>query len=778
MTVRHRWRWFRFGMMTFAGFCLTALAGCGGCGGIVIQPPEKKPNQGDPLEMGREILQKADGLAGYKEGLEQFNRYLHGHSDALQEHRLSKEDRAVLKEHFGLDADELRQMEATDFQKLDSHYLELCYLLRDAARSLQLQHLPPLEQARRCFDWVCRQVVLREAPGEPLQPPLWALKRGFGSAQDRAVVFAELLRQIELDAAMLALPGDKGGVRYWAPAVLVEDRDRSDLHVFDTRLGLPLPGPKSGVATLAQLKAQPTLLRQLDVNGFTYDVTDKALAGAEVRLICPLTALAPRMRFLEADLAPHDKVRLALRPAELLRRFAKAGVPVKVWNAPPIIKGGQRELEISPTRVLRVNLPPDEGGIGSPLVYRSYLVGLTQWAPIDQTLAQLNMRTTLGDRGEDLLAGLIGEVVRRFALAPRESLERGRIDEAHKRLEKIHTVLGDFAAAQLGEAEFQAKLAEWREGARAAVRRWAQEGQGNPQALLQGFAAEDQYLVQLLFASEDLEFKEKPHKTALSFVVFRAVGDPLRREVTRLQALRYHEIAVRRQATADRRGTGPDKEEARETWSDASGLWKNYSDRVPLTAATLAVGLQGVRDAAARARAEPGYTRAQTLPDSLAHFLQKELRQSAAAGLLAANCQEKAEKAGDQGAAVALGRLAGQLADLRRSPEVQRFLELYPTDTRADPARVVQRLRGRRQLLLDRVRRPPAAAPPERQGRLTASRRRRLTARMELLVDRLEPVAIHVRVMLRCLNAGVAEQFLHGTQVGAAGEQVRRETMP
>ena len=49
---------------------------------------------------------------------------------------------------------------------------------------------------------------------------------------------------------------------------------------------------------------------------------------------------------------------------------------------------------------------------------------------------------------------------------------------------------------------------------------------------------------------------------------------------------------------------------------------------------------------------------------------------------------------------------------------------------------------------------------------------------MKLLVDRLEAVAIDVGVVLRRADVGVAEQFLHRAQVGAAGEQVRGEAVP
>ena len=53
----------------------------------------------------------------------------------------------------------------------------------------------------------------------------------------------------------------------------------------------------------------------------------------------------------------------------------------------------------------------------------------------------------------------------------------------------------------------------------------------------------------------------------------------------------------------------------------------------------------------------------------------------------------------------------------------------------------------------------------------------RFAAGMELLVDRLEAVAVDVGVVLGRLNRGVAEEFLNGSQVGTAGEDVRREAV-
>ena len=52
------------------------------------------------------------------------------------------------------------------------------------------------------------------------------------------------------------------------PGVLIEEGGRSDIYLFDTRLGLPLPGPGgNGIATLAQLREQADLLTRIVTNG-------------------------------------------------------------------------------------------------------------------------------------------------------------------------------------------------------------------------------------------------------------------------------------------------------------------------------------------------------------------------------------------------------------------------------------------------------------------------------------------------------------------------------
>ena len=48
---------------------------------------------------------------------------------------------------------------------------------------------------------------------------------------------------------------------------------------------------------------------------------------------------------------------------------------------------------------------------------------------------------------------------------------------------------------------------------------------------------------------------------------------------------------------------------------------------------------------------------------------------------------------------------------------------------------------------------------------------------MVLAVNCLEAVAVHVRVMLGRSDVGMTEQFLDGSQISTARQEMRRETM-
>jgi len=323
-----------------------------------------------------------------------------------------------------LDEADVEEMNSSRFTPLDAAHLETCFLLRDAAQSLEVagaagrNKTEPagLQRARSAFEWVCRQVRLEPPPrfdlagafqvrfrgadrdrdgfltkdevkGNPYfegqfaamdrdgdgrisekeltdfldrlppAPPSFVLKRGSGTALERAVVFLALLEQVGLAldqgaifqaadrdrdgyltkdevkgnpyfegqfaaidrdgdgkisekeamdfldrlvrGCLLFVPGRGKQPELWACGVVLANEPES-VYLFDPRLGLPLPGPKGeGIATLKQAREDPAVLAQLKAEDAKYDVTAQRAKDAEALTHAPLSALAPRMRLLQ-----------------------------------------------------------------------------------------------------------------------------------------------------------------------------------------------------------------------------------------------------------------------------------------------------------------------------------------------------------------------------------------------------------------------------------------------------------------------------------------------
>ncbi len=325
-------------------------------------PPGKVPvaQTDEALDAARDILRKEVGLKAYRNAVQKLNTYFSRHPEQRPQ-TLSDAERDLLVQKVGLEEDELAEITSNTFTSLDAHYLDLCFLMRDAARSLGVQELPPLQQVENLFAWITRQVRLVEEGGPPL-PPQFVLRRGWGTPLERALIFLEMLNQMGLEGCLLAFPADPGSqrfARFWLAGVLVQGQ----IYLFDTRLGLPLPGPDGGdaPATLEQVRekargnADPFRRLALD-DKHHYDVTAEQAGKAEIYLGWTLSALAPRMKYLQELLAGSTRIVLSADPAAATQRFEAAakGVPVRV---------AARFGDPNPLRVLRSFLPPAEGGV-------------------------------------------------------------------------------------------------------------------------------------------------------------------------------------------------------------------------------------------------------------------------------------------------------------------------------------------------------------------------------------------------------------------------------
>jgi hypothetical protein len=322
-----------------------------------------------------------------------------------------------------------------------------------------------------------------------------------------------------------------------------------------------------------------------------------------VRLVFPLSALAPRMRYLEDEVFTADqRAHLALEPAEVLGRFEAAKVgPVKVWNVRSV-EGKPRR--ITPTRVLRMYLPPVEGGIEpTGLLYeRQKKLLTTPLAPALANLYEMGIyRDQLpGEAGENQLRYLVDRLFRKYIRRPQDDLARGRLEGASKWLVKILTVLDDPLLTQLDDARFQAKAVEWRERAKQAFLNRKKPG---GEKAFDDVWTEDQYLLQLVATGDEEVDLKKLQRGTLSTIVLRAAREPLRREATYLQALRWQEKAEQLQARREQLDATKGVKEATRNkvaadaahaWENAQHNWGIHTHELPFRVSTLKARLRTI----------------------------------------------------------------------------------------------------------------------------------------------------------------------------------------
>lgn len=236
---------------------------------------------------------------------------------------------------------------------------------RSTAHAAELEEfeVDQLTVAERLFDWTIRNVQLETtipypfdpvelttgaaATREPLLPPPkrgipgpgyqvhpWqALLYGRADSLARARVFIQLARQQGIDVVMLAFPGltTPPRARPWLPAVLVRDQ----LYLFDAELGLAIPGPDGqGIATLQQIRADPSLLDELDVGtDDTYRVAAEDMKSVIALIDASAQDLSRRMQLAEQNLTGDNRLVLTVDGTGMSERLNKCpGVDdVQVW---------------------------------------------------------------------------------------------------------------------------------------------------------------------------------------------------------------------------------------------------------------------------------------------------------------------------------------------------------------------------------------------------------------------------------------------------------------
>ncbi len=274
--------------------------------------------------------------------------------DLLEPQLLSNEQ---LKPYLSTEA-----LAAEKFEPYDGRLIQEAVWLRDISRWAQGENFNDLARAMALFDWVVRNIQLEPDEGAAPHRPWRVLVDGRGTAEERAWVFALLCRQQALDVVMLEIPGAEGGGRraegqqvsgsqpsalspqpFWLPALMLNGQ----LYLFDTRLGLPIPGRGGeGVATLAEVQKDDALLRQLDLADSPYPVTSEAANKVIAGIVASPFDLSRRARQLESKLTGDHHLVLTVVPSDVAEQLKSIpGVNgVALWDVPFHTLVNQRTL--------------------------------------------------------------------------------------------------------------------------------------------------------------------------------------------------------------------------------------------------------------------------------------------------------------------------------------------------------------------------------------------------------------------------------------------------
>lgn len=532
---------------------------------VRVSRHNERPTE-DALENVLETLRKEPGLAACRTAVAQLNG-----SRALPVAVLSDAER--LRKEFHLDDSDLAELTSTVYTPLDAYYLDQCLLLHDAARSLGVDDRPAPDRAVAGFAWAMRQVRLQEADG-PASPPAFVLRRGWGTARERSLVFLALLEQLGLRGCMVVLPAG-GSFRDWVAAALADGQ----IYLFDSRLGMPLPGPSGkGLATLAQAKTDADLLKPLSADGF-YDVDFAQARQAELRMVCPLSALAPRMRRLEEQMEAANRPRLATAAAVLRKEFQdairKSGLadcPVCVGEPPPAkddALGVLRSFLADPSRQPRF----DES--------------LTPWPLLPASIRRLPEGSDLGRRLRQGFAKPFLDLAYDPRM-PRELMLRGRLDEAVAGFVELRGEIERLRESARAEPEPGQVLEKWVEEARRAYAEFlrAQREAGGQET--PALKAARQRMGQVW----DRQRAGKPFEMLQALV-----AEPRLAQTTYCLALAKQELAERARTSLDHQSKPSlaRVEEVKATWRAAADWWRKYLDDYPISSGAASAKWNQVR---------------------------------------------------------------------------------------------------------------------------------------------------------------------------------------
>lgn len=211
-----------------------------------------------------------------------------------------------------LTPEDLGVVEQERFTAIDADHIGTCLIERAISEHATEGVDGNLERAVALFDYVCRNLVLEDPAQHLPSTRFQRMLLGRGIAADRAQLFANVLRQLQIDCVIVRPTADGQAAPdakdYWLLGVLLDD----EVYLFDPHLGMPVPSPQdegSSItvqlpATLAQAINDESVLRQLDLSDDDrYPLSAADLRKPQIELMGNPSLWSPIMKRLQRYLS-------------------------------------------------------------------------------------------------------------------------------------------------------------------------------------------------------------------------------------------------------------------------------------------------------------------------------------------------------------------------------------------------------------------------------------------------------------------------------------------
>jgi len=530
------------------------------------------------LKSAQDLLINDNDITSCKTALQQINNHLATHPDEKPATFTQSKKDLFLK--FGMNDQQFNELDSPTFTFLDAYFLEERLAFRDIARFLEppavgvKQPRPTISEVSvQAFSWIVREMRLTPRTNNAV-PPIYALRRGWGSSYERALAFLALLDQFlfvgeKLEqplACLLLLPGkDPNNPRIWVGVV---NESGNDLYLFDPTLGLPLPNGKDAKPLLlTEVKANPKKIRLLDFDQAPYDVQPEQIAKIFLAMAPLLSSLSPRMKLLEEKYLPSGaKARLSLDLETLMAKL-------EVACRPALGSSSKVALFIPALESQRMFLSPENGGLASPQVFQMYQ---------GELIPQTAFPPQLAKAPHPLIIENIGNLIARPFIAsalgpklPRDQMLHARYAKAVPDLVREADELRNQLRGAEGDVDLPNRINLWMENAKLVYTNMEKTIQKN-----------DKSQEELMAANKQITDLWRLGEKDLLKMISGSIGRPRGEQISWLLALCKHELAEQQQRRFNAQSkistpTSIQEQDRLNKWKDSENAWRRYLEEFP-----------------------------------------------------------------------------------------------------------------------------------------------------------------------------------------------------